>query len=173
MKRILVLWQSKYGSTQKYAHWLAQRPGWQALPSKGATAEIADSFGGVVLAGGLYAAGVAGLGVLKQHHQRWSAGGKRLAVGASPFDPKDLQEVRGRNLSGPLGSVPMFYGRGGWDEEAMTLPDRMGCRLLRNVVARKKPEEMASWEKALMQSAGQKMDWTDPAYLEPLITYME
>ena len=34
------------------------------------------------------------------------------------------------------------------------------------------PEEYEPWQKALMSAVGQKCDWTDRAYLEPLIEYI-
>ena len=45
-------------------------------------------------------------------------------MGASPYDEKALQEVKEHNLKEDLRDIPMFYGRGAWDEEAMTFTDR-------------------------------------------------
>lgn len=54
----------------------------------------------------------------------------------------------------------------------MTFGDRTLCKMLQKSVAKKKPEEYEPWEKALMCAAGQKCDWTDRKYLEPLLKYL-
>lgn len=35
------------------------------------------------------------------------------------------------------------------------------------------PDEYEPWQKALMCAVGQKCDWTDKSYLEPLLKYIE
>jgi len=42
----------------------------------------------------------------------------------------------------------------------------------KKAVAKKNPEEYESWEKALMCAVGQKCDWTDRAYLDPILDYI-
>lgn len=37
---------------------------------------------------------------------------------------------------------------------------------------KKNPEEYEPWEKALMCAVGQKCDWTDRAYLDPILDYI-
>lgn len=69
--------------------------------------------------------------------------------------------------------LPLFYGRGAWDEEAMTFKDRALCRLLQKSVAKKDPATYEPWMKALMCAVGQKCDWTDRKYLDPLIAYLD
>ena len=54
----------------------------------------------------------------------------------------------------------------------MTFKDRTLCRMLQKAVAKKNPEEYEPWEKALMCAVGQKCDWTDRAYLDPILDYI-
>ena len=49
--------------------------------------------------------------------------------------------------------------------------NRTLCRMLQKAVAKKNPEEYEPWEKALMCAVGQKCDWTDRAYLDPILDY--
>ena len=59
-------------------------------------------------------------------------------MGASPYDEKALKEVKEHNLKDDLHDIPMFYGRGAWDEEAMTFTDRTMCRMLQKGSREKK-----------------------------------
>ena len=93
-------------------------------------------------------------------------------MGASPYDEKALKEVKELNLKEDLKEIPMFYGRGAWDEASMSFKDRTLCKILQKAIAKKDPSTYEPWMTALMCAAGQKCDWTDKKYLEPLLHYM-
>ena len=54
----------------------------------------------------------------------------------------------------------------------MTFRDRTLCKMLQKAVAKQNPEEYEPWQKALMRAVGKKCDWTDKAYLNPLLDYI-
>ena len=99
-------------------------------------------------------------------------GSRFFRVGASPYDEKALAEIKAHNLKEDLKDIPVFYGRGAWDEASMTLSDRTMCRMLQKAVAKKDPSEYEPWMSALMCAAGETCDWTDRKYLEPLLLYL-
>lgn len=173
MKKGLIVYQSKYGSTKKYADWLQEMTDFDRTEVKSAASSSLSPYETIVLCGAIYASGIAGIPFLKKNFQKLN--GKKLAifcVGASPYDEKVFQEIYKINLKGDLSAIPLFYGRGGWDEEAMTFKDRTLCRILQKSVAKKDPSTYEPWMKALMCAAGQKCDWTDRKYLEPLVAYL-
>ena len=92
-----------------------------------------------------------------------------FCVGASPYDEKAFQELKAHNMTGGLKDIPVFYGRGAWDESRMSWKDRTLCRLLQKSLAKKDPNTYEPWMKALMSAAGQSCDWTDKKYLLPLL----
>lgn len=71
-----------------------------------------------------------------------------------------------------LRDVPFVYCRGAWDEDVMTFPDKTLCKMLQKAVARNDPDTCEVWEKALLCAIGQKCDWTDKKYLEPVLSYL-
>lgn len=173
MKSGIILYQSKYGATKKYADWLRERTGFACVETPSASPDEAARYETIVLCGGVYASGIAGLGFLKRNIA--ALRGRKLAVlcvGASPYDEAALEAVRARNLQGELADVPLFYARGAWDESAMTWKDRTLCRLLQKAVAKKAPADCEPWMRALLCAAGQRCDWTDAAYLTPLLRYL-
>lgn len=95
-----------------------------------------------------------------------------FCVGASPYDEKAISEIKEHNLKADLKDIPLFYGRGAWDEESMSFTDRTLCKMLQKSVAKKDPSAYEPWMTALMCAVGQKCDWTDKKYLEPLIRYI-
>lgn len=96
-----------------------------------------------------------------------------LCVGASPYDESAFAEIKERNLTRDLKNIPLFYGRGSWNESKMKFMDRTLCKMLQKSVAKKDPSTYEPWMKALMCAKGQNCDWTDKKYLVPLLEYLE
>ncbi len=173
MKRVLILYKSKYGAAKKYAGMIKEALGGDVFDVKDFEKADLVQYDAVVFAGAIYASGISGLKVLRS---KWPLlKQKRVAVfcvGASPYDEKAIREVKQNNLKDELKDIPMFYGRGAWDESAMTFKDKTLCKLLQKMISGKSEAECEPWMKALLSASGKKCDWTDPKYLEPLIAYM-
>jgi menaquinone-dependent protoporphyrinogen IX oxidase len=170
MNKIIVLYQSKYGATKKYADWLKEELACDLLETKKASIEIVDKYDVIILGGGLYASGIAGLSFLKKYYNKLKD--RKIivfAVGASPYDEKAFNAVKEHNLKGELANIPLVYLRGAWNEEKMTFIDRTLCNMLKKSVAKKDQSKLEPWEKALLEAAGKSCDWTDKKYLEPII----
>lgn len=173
MDKGIILYQSRYGATKKYAKWLEAKTGYACMETKKAKLSDVSGYETIVLMGGVYASGVAGLSFLKKNIA--SLQGKKLAVfavGASPYDEKALNQSRQMHFQGAMEKVPLFYGRGMWDFAAMSLPHKALCSLLKKAVAKQKQEEYEPWQEALMSAGDEKCDWTDESYLEPLMKYL-
>ena len=68
-----------------------------------------------------------------------------------------------------LAGLPCFYCRGSFDMDGMSILDKSLCKMLKKAVAKKNPEEYEPWEKALMEAGEEKHDWTDKAYIAPIL----
>ncbi len=169
----IILYQSKYGATKKYAEWLREETGFDMIKTKDAKAAALENYEIIVLGGGVYASGVIGLSFLKKNIAKLK--GKKIAVfcaGASPYDEKMIEQAKEINFKGDMKNIPLFYCRGAWDEEKMTFGDRTLCRMLQKAVAKQSPDTYEPWQTALMCSVGKKCDWTDKKYLEPLLEWL-
>jgi len=172
MSSIIVIYQSKYGATKKYAEWLVEELSCDYVETKKATIEQVEKYDIVILGGGIYATGIAGISFLKKYHERLKD--KKImvfAVGASPYDGKAMIALKERNFKAELSNVPCFYCRGAWNEEIMSWKDRTLCNLLKKAVAKKDPDTYEPWEQALMQAVGTNCDWTDKTYIKQIIEY--
>lgn len=173
MKSGIIIYRSKYGATKKYADWLAEMTGFECMQTPKANADAVTSYNTIILCGGVYASGIAGLSFLKRNIGVLK--GRRIAVlcvGASPYDEKALNEIKAHNMKDELRDIPLFYGRGAWNEERMTFKDRTLCRLLQRSIANKSPDTLEPWMKALMDAAGKSCDWTDKKYLAPILEFI-
>ncbi len=166
----IILYTSKYGATKRYADWLSAESGFDCIETKTAKIEDVIQYDAIILGGGIYASGISGLSFLKKNIEKLQ--GKKIIIfcdGASPFDEKAFQQIIDYNLKGPLSGLPCFYCRGAWDMDRMNFADRNLCRLLQKIVAKKKTGDYEIWEKALLEAGNKKCDWTDKAYIKPIL----
>lgn len=170
----IILYQSKYGATKKYVDWLTEETNFDVVETKKASISDISKYDIVVLAGGIYASGIAGLSFLKKNIG--SLKNKKVAVlcvGASPYDKDAFNEIYNHNFKNEISGIKCFYARGTWNEDAMSFKDRTLCRMLQKAVSKQDPSTYEPWQKALMCAVGQKCDWTDKKYLDALVRYIK
>ena len=63
----IILFQSKYGATEKYADWLSQETGFPCIETKKASVKQIIDYDVIILGGGVYASGIAGMSFLKKN----------------------------------------------------------------------------------------------------------
>lgn len=166
----VILYQSKYGATKRYAEWLSEETGFKCIETKKADINEIIAYDPIILGGGIYASGIAGLNFLKRNINKLADKKKIVfCCGASPYEENAFQQVKEHNMKDFLSDIPVFYCRGAWDMDAMSFKDRAMCNLLRKAVAKKDPSDYEIWEKALMAAWDNSCDWTDKKYIEPII----
>lgn len=173
MQKGIIIYKSKYGATKKYVDWIVEETQFDCVEESVAKVESLKDYETVVLCGGIYASGIAGISFLRKNISKLND--KKIAIfcsGASPYDETAFNEIKAHNLKVDLKGIPLFYGRGAWDEEKMTFKDRMLCKMLQKMIAKKDPATYEPWMKALISAGGEKYDWTDKKYLEPLLDYI-
>lgn len=173
MSNGLVVYRSKYGAAQRYAGLLRQETGCDVLALSDFRGPEAAGRDWVVFAAGIYAGG---LGGVKEFQARYRpAPGQKaalLAVGASPFDEQAVAQLRARSRKGSLAGAALFYARGAWDLDRMGLKDRAMCKLLLSSVKKRPPDTLEPWMAALLEAGEQTRDWTNSAFLAPLLDFL-
>jgi menaquinone-dependent protoporphyrinogen IX oxidase len=173
LSKVVVIYQSKYGATKKYAQWLSEELSGDLIETKEANIEKIMGYETIILGGGIYASGLAGISFIKKNYAKLRD--KKIAVfavGASPYNEKSITALKERNFKDDIKEVPCFYCRGAWNEEIMSWKDRMLCNMLKKAVAKKDPMSYEPWEEALMQAIGSKCDWTEKENLKPIIDFV-
>ena len=175
MPKGIILYQSKYGATKRYADWMVRETGFDCICTKDAKIQDVLQYDTVIFAGGIYASGIAGLSFLKKHFSKLQ--GKQIAVffvGASPYTEEAFKEIYAHNFQNSLQGIPCFYARGAWNADAMSWKDRTLCKMLQKAVAKQDSSTYAPWQKALMDATEKgACDWTDQKYLEPLLGWVK
>ena len=113
MKKGIIIWKSKYGATEKYVNWLKEETGFDAVRTAGAKIDMVKEYDTIILCGGIYASGIAGLSFLRKNCRVLRD--KKTAifcVGASPFDEKTFEGVKTHNLKEGLKGIRYFTEEG-------------------------------------------------------------
>ena len=173
MKGIIV-YKSKYGATKKYAEWLGDETGFDIIEVSDAKVSTLQEYDVLIFGGGIYASGLPVTGFLKKNIKALSD--KKIIVfcdGASPYEENAFKAIKDHVMTGELQGIPLFYCRGAWNMEAMNIVDKNICKMIQKAVAKKDPKDYEIWETALIEAGQNTKDWTDKAYLKPIIDEIE
>jgi len=160
--RTIIIYHSKTGFSKRYAEWLAESLDCGVIPYKGRKGVNLGEWESIILAGGLYAGSMSGLGWLKKQ----PLAGKRLAavaVGCSPMGWPGQKESMEKLFGGT--GIQGFYCQGGLDYERMGAVDRAMMAALR--AALKGKPEMAE----MLAGISKSFDGSRREYLDPVIEW--
>ena len=170
MNKIVVLYQSKFDGTERYAEWLSEEFDCDMIKTKEADISEIKQYDVVILGGDIYEGKIGGLSFIKENFAELKD--KRIAVfavGATPRDERAMSHLKARLFVGGLENIPCFYCPGVWNEELMSSKDRFWCLMMKRVAHRRRNAQIQPWESLILQSQGANLNWTDKKYLEPII----
>ena len=169
----IILYGSQYGSTRRYAEKLSEQTGIPAISYKGAPG--LSGMKTIIYLGGLYAGGVLGLaktlrGVSLQDGQKLLL----VTVGlADPNEPENRDNIRAslqKQLpAGLLDRAKIFHLRGGIDYQRLSFSHRTMMALLYQSLRRTPLEKQTAENRALIETYGKQVDFTDFSALEPIL----
>ncbi|MEA5002547.1 MAG: flavodoxin domain-containing protein [Christensenella sp.] len=172
MSDTIIIYQSKYGSTKKYAEWLATKLNADLYPKSKTTAEMLQKYDTIVYGGGLYAGGVNGISFLQKNLARLHSKNIVIFATGASFPIAGIEdEIKGRNPA--LADIPVFFLRGGMDYHHMKLADKIMMSLFRKMLNKKAPADREDWENFLLEHFEEQFDFTDPANLQPLLDHLQ
>ena len=169
---MVIIYKSKYGATKKYATWLSERINGDLIEYAQTEQVNLENYDSIVIAGGIHASGIAGVDFLKKNYEKIKD--KKIAVfanGAGIYNEEELKKLKDDNLKELSDKIPLFYGRGIFDVANMNFFDRTVCKMI-NKSNLKKGEASVDPKMWNYINGGTDCDWSDSAYLEPLIAYL-
>lgn len=173
----VVVYHSQTGHTERYARWIAEELGCDAIPFGKRNAVSLDEYDTVIFGSWFHAASIPGSKWLKQ--QMAAHPGKRyvlFATGASPMpeqggSAEEIEEAVRRTFpSSEYVDLPWFYLRGGFSMEKLGAVDRTLMKMFFKRTAKLAETDPKAAEADEAMRAG--FDGTDRAHLEPLLAYV-
>lgn len=176
MNKVAVIYKSKYGSTKKYAEWIASELNADLLDHSTVRTENLSAYDTIVFGGGLYASGINGISLITKNFQALKDKNFIVfTVGLASTDDKEIfKPIIEKNCSEEMREkIQFFHLRGGIDYKKLNFMHKSLMAILRTMVHRKKPEELSEEDKMMLATYGDKVDFTDIKTIEPLVSYVK
>jgi flavodoxin len=161
MKEIAVVYKSKYGSTRKYAEWIAEELGADLMEAPQANAQIAVEYRTIVYGGGLYASGINGVSLITKNFPQLQE--KNLIVFtvglADPEAREQFVPILEKNFTEEMrGKIKIFHLRGGMDYKNLGMVHKAMMSMVKNMVAKKEEAERTDEDRQMLETYGQVVD---------------
>ncbi|WP_017414987.1 flavodoxin domain-containing protein [Clostridium tunisiense] len=169
--KVLVIYKSKYGSTKRYAQWIAEETNGDLIESSKVKGEDLKKYDTIVFGGFLHAVGISGVKIITENFK--NIADKRLivfAVGCTPEREKDIEKVFSANLKAEMrGKIQCFYLRGAFNYESLDFVDKMMMNALKIKLKKIQEEDLDEDAKGLLECYDNPVDWTDKKFIQPIV----
>lgn len=177
MSNTVVIYESKYGFTRRYAEWIAEALSCEIFERKYFHPEDFRRYDTVIYGGGLYAGKVNGIKLLTQNFSLLN--GKNIILFTcglmDPHDQFNVDHIR-KSLTQTLSpdimdALHIFHLRGGIDYSGLSLTHKAMMHMLRKMLSGKAPQDLREEDKVLLDTYGKSIDFTEQEMLQPLIDF--
>ena len=170
----IVIYKTKYGSTKKYAEWIAKELGCAIADAKTVSLCDLEKYDTIIYGGGLYAEVINGVSLITGNTDKLKD--KKVAVYTTGITPLDCREyydklVIEKNFkNGVPQFVKVFNFTGKMVIKELSLFHRTALKSLKKIMqSKKEPTEM---EKLLIKLCDADGDFSDKAQINDLINYV-
>lgn len=176
MDKIAVVYKSKYGSTKKYAHWIADDAKADLYECSQVDINKLIEYDTIIYGGGLYASGIAGVSIITKNYNLIKD--KSIIVFtvglADPENKEIFTTVIEKNFPSEemRESIKFFHLRGGIDYKKLGIIHKSMMAILKIMLSKKDASELSNEDKELLATYGGKVDFTDRTTIKPLITFL-
>jgi len=171
--KTVVIYKSKSGFVKKYAEWITQEISADIFDAAKVSSSIFDSYDTVIYGGGLYVSGINGVKLITNNLPKLA--GKKVIVfasGATPPREEDIKKVWDMNFTvEQQKQIRLFYMRGGFDYNRLTLVDKVLMNMLKWKIRLKRSSERVADERGMLAAYDKPMDFTRKQNIEELVAY--
>ncbi len=176
MSKIVVIYKSKYGSTKKYAQWIAKASKGDLFESSEVDTKKLMEYNTIVYGGGIYASGIAGVSLITKNYE--SIKDKNIivfTVGLASTDRKEVfTPIIEKNFSKLMrDNIEFFHFRGGIDYKGLSFVHKAMMGMLKFIISRKDSKELTKDDKELLATYGGKVDFSDENTIVPLVNFIK
>ena len=168
----VVVYSSKYGSTQRYAEWIAAALGCPLRKAADTRIEDLLAHDPIIYGGGLYASGINGVSLITKNYEQLRD--KKLLVFtvglADPAIGEQFEPILAKNFSPAMREhIRIFHLRGGIDYRRLGVLHKSMMAMLKKMVDRKPEAERTDEDREMLETYGAVVDFTDPTSIGPLV----
>ena len=170
MKNTVIIYGSQYGTTKRYAEYLSEMTGIEAVAFK--EAKDIDKYDRVIFMGALYAGSVLGL---KKTVSKMSPKQELVIVTVGLVDPNDPENIdyirhsiKERIPADLYDETRILHLQGAIDYSHLSLKHRMMMAVIHSKLSKMPEEKLNTEAKTILATYGKKEDFVDFELLEKL-----
>ncbi|NLV36808.1 MAG: flavodoxin [Clostridiaceae bacterium] len=172
----VVVYTSKYGSTEKYAQWIAEALGCKAKKLSELSSKSLSAFDTIIYGGGIYAGAIAGF--KKFLSKLGSNDNKTLAlyiVGLTDPQKQDAYtEIADKNIPPEWKNrFKVFAFRGDQRFSRMSTMHKLMMRVPKSMAEKKPPEQRTEDDRMFIENFGKDVLLSDKGFILPLVDYIK
>lgn len=173
MSKTVIIYKSEYGTTKKYAQWIAEETEGDLFEQSEVEAKDLMKYDTIIYGGGLYASGIAGISFITTNYEEIK--NKNIiifTVGLAPTEDREIFiPIIEKNFTKEMREhLTFFHLRGGIDYSELGMKHKATMAMLKGVVSRKDLEELTAEDKELLATYGKSVDFTDRNTIKPIVT---
>jgi len=177
MAKILVMFFSKYGTTKKYAEWIAEELNGDILDVKNIKQNILVNYDTIILGSGLYAGRIVGLNIIKNNYEKIK--NKKIVIftcGLADYSKtENINAIKERIvniLSEKITeNIKIFYLRGGINYKKLNLTHKIMMWMLKKMIMKKESAQLNEENKEFIETFGKTVDFTNKDNINEIIKY--
>lgn len=169
-KKILVTYTSRYGSTEKYAKWIAMELHADILEAKAVTPQVLSQYDIIIYGGGLYAGGIAGVKLVTQSPCNQVI---VFTVGLADPHKTDYTEIISKHFTPALlEKTKFFHLRGGIDYKKLSPMHRLMMAMMKRSIERKPVSQRSEENREFLNTYQSKVYFEEKESIHALIQYV-
>ncbi len=171
MSKTVVVYKSKYGSTKKYAEWIAKALNADIFETSKINVRDMEKYSTIIYGGGLYASGISGISTITKAFDRLK--NKKLivfTVGIANPKTTNFNDIINKNFTPEMQqAIKVFHLRGAIDYKKLNFIHRAMMAMMKNHIS-KTPEDKRDEEtKMMLETYGKAVDFTNESTINPLV----
>ncbi len=190
MKKVAVIFEGKYGTTEQYARWICEETDGDLYRAGQCSVEKLTAYDVIVFGGAVHAGGILGMKNLKKMYPAIAdRQGRTFAVGLSVDDPAIQRQchevnfekqpsgfkqllhlpVRMTETEERFSRLPCWFFRGAYDPEKVSGTDKAMMSVVKKMIEGKRESDRTEAEKELLNAITNGADYVQRSCIAPLI----
>lgn len=165
----IVVYESKYGSTERYAKWIGEELNCKVARISDVPIDELTKYDNIIFGGWVKAGSLNGFDKLSKNINKLKD--KNLlvfGVGTSPTEDRDYVKFKEKNFK-EFNNIQTFYLRGARNFNILTLKDKVMVSVFKMILKRQEQEKRDENIISMMNNNSKSVDFTNKEAIQPIL----
>lgn len=172
--KIAVIYKSKYGSTKRYAGWIALKLGADLYELSDIRTKDLENYDTIIYGGPLYVGKIKGINFITNNYDKIS--NKNLivfTVGMESDSEESRRKIIKNNLENDLiDKIDLYHFKGAFNYKQLGIIDKVMMKFMKKNIESKNKRDLTDDDKNVLKGFESGVDLSDKKYISNLIDYV-